>query len=141
MARSNGETVALAVVGLLVVDQVLTAVFPGRGNPGPDDLPGGLEDTEVPTLTANHLNALAQSLEQALMGGWTEDEDAIYAVFDQVGNRADVFALIGAYGTRCELLGTINCGTLPQALGYYLSRGELDHINAILEAKDIAFKF
>ena len=141
MPNSDAKAVVLAIVGVLIVDEVLSAVFPGRGNPGPDDLPGGLEDTELPTLTEDHLNALAQSLEQALMGGWTEDEGAIYAVFGQVGNRADVFALIGAYGTRCELLGTINCGTLPQALGYYLSRGELDHINDILIAKDIAFKF
>lgn len=137
MAKDETLNTVVLVGGLLlIVDQIADALFPGRTAPGPDDL-----DTTGATLSESQLNVMAQACEQALLGGWGEDEETLYAQFAQLNTIGDLFGLIKAYGERCALFGILWCGTLPATLGYYLDRDELDHINGILHDNGINFSF
>lgn len=122
----------------MLANKAIAAVFPGSNNPGTDDI--DLE-AETVTLTRNQLILLADQCEQALFGGLTEDEAALYRVMDQMRTNGDVVALVNVFGTRCQYFGAFNCGTLPQAIVYWLSPSEISHINDILIRKGITVGF
>ena len=92
---------------------------------------------EVPLLPSSQLTILANRLEQAAKGAGT-DEDAIYAVFNQMNNTADVYALIAAYGTRDgQDLPTMIRSELTDMWPYR----EISKVNQILTNKGISYQF
>lgn len=92
---------------------------------------------EVALLPSSQLTILANRLEQAAKGAGT-DEDAIYAVFNQMNNTADVYALIAAYGTRDgQDLPTMIRSELTDMWPYR----EISKLNQILTNKGIAYQF
>lgn len=92
---------------------------------------------EVSLLPSSQLTILANRLEQAAKGAGT-DEDAIYAVFNQMNNTADVYALIAAYGTRDgQDLPTMIRSELTDMWPYR----EISKVNQILTNKGISYQF
>lgn len=92
---------------------------------------------EVALLPSSQLTILANRLEQAAKGAGT-DEDAIYAVFNQMNNTADVYALIAAYGTRDgQDLPTMIRSELTDMWPYR----EISKVNQILTNKGISYQF
>jgi len=67
------------------------------------------------------------------------DEEAIYNVFEQLGNNTDLLQLIKAYGERMNFVMGIPLGyyTLPQILTSELSNSEKANIQNILDSKFI----
>lgn len=92
---------------------------------------------EVALLPSSQLTILANRLEQAAKGAGT-DEDAIYAVFNQMNNTADIYALIAAYGTRDgQDLPTMIRSELTDMWPYR----EISKVNQILTNKGISYQF
>lgn len=92
---------------------------------------------EVPTLSQSQFVLLCNQLEQAAKGVGT-DEQAIYNVFNQMGNTADVYKLISVYGTR-------DGKDLPTMIRSELSSvwpfNEISKLNKILANKGISYSF
>lgn len=82
----------------------------------------------------------ADTLETALAEGFTEDEDAVYAVFNNLKNISDVNKLIEAYGKRRIHFSTLY-STLPATIGSLFSNKEKKKLNAILATKGINYEF
>ena len=92
---------------------------------------------EVSNITSSQMTLLANRLENAAKGAGT-DEDAIYAVFNQMTNTADVYALIAAYGTRDgQDLPTMIRSELTDMWPYR----EISKVNQILTNKGISYQF
>ena len=92
---------------------------------------------EVSTIPRAQLTVMANKLFAAADGAGT-DEDAIYAVFNQLNNTADLYALISAYGTKN---GLDLPGMIRDELGNHWPTYERDKLNAILTNKGIAYQF
>jgi hypothetical protein len=82
----------------------------------------------------------ANTLDEALMQNSTEDEDAVYSVFNRMKNISDVAKLIEFFGTKRKLF-TTQYVTLPQAITVYFSKGEKQTLNKILAKKRIDYSF
>jgi hypothetical protein len=106
-----------------------------------------------PTLLSSNYKVLANTIKQACYGLGT-DEAAIYGVFNQMKNTADVLSLYSAFGIYeypCNAtefpietaLGKKVCGSgdLAELLSSELDSKELAKINSILSAKNINYKF
>lgn len=108
-----------------------------------------------PSYSDSQYEGYAQALVQAMNGCGT-DEDAIYSVFRDMQNKADVLKLIAVFGVRfyqpCWItqadayaIWLINDqsygGGISTWLSYDLSSGEIGNINTILSSKGIDFKF
>lgn len=92
---------------------------------------------ETATLSYANLQSMANKLFQAADGAGT-DEDAIFAVFNQLHNTADLYALISAYGTRN---GLDLPGMIRDELGDHFPTYERTKLNKILTNKGIAYQF
>lgn len=92
---------------------------------------------ETATISRAQLTVMANKLFAAADGAGT-DEDAIYAVFNQLRNTADLYALISAYGTKN---GLDLPGMIRDELGNHWPTYELDKLNKILTNKGIAYHF
>jgi len=76
------------------------------------------------------------------------DEGAIYRVFEQLSNEADVYKLIAVFGIG-KYIGCLDRGlfdpyvhkTLPEALTDDMSTSNVSYINEILSDKGIDFRF
>ena len=82
----------------------------------------------------------ANTLDVALMQDSTEDEQAVYNVFNKMKNISDVAKLIEFFGTKRKLFSTQYI-TLPQAITEYFSDGEKRTLNKILLKKRIDYTF
>ena len=82
----------------------------------------------------------ANTLDVALMQDSTEDEAAVYNVFNKMKNISDVAKLIEFFGTKRKLFSTQYI-TLPQAITVYFSKGEKQTLNNILAKKRIDYSF
>jgi len=83
---------------------------------------------------------MAEALEEALANGITEDEDAVYGVFEKVKNIGDVNKIIEHYGKR-RVTGSVGGKSLPQTITAVFSSGEKKKLNKILSGKGIAYEF
>jgi len=79
------------------------------------------------------------------MNGASTDEQAIYKVFANMNNKADVLGLIKAYGTRKINSGIYLVpdyeGSLGGALTNELSISEITALNMMLAKKGIGIRF
>lgn len=106
-----------------------------------------------PTLTNLQFENLSQSIVEAINGCGT-DEDAIFNVFRQLNNNADIRKLIAVFGVRyyrpCAATDPVSYsiwlandeafgGTLVTLLYYDLSDSDIGEINSILKGKGIDF--
>lgn len=92
---------------------------------------------EYPTLSSASYYAFSNQLYNAFrqhIFGWGTDEDAVYNVFSQMNNTADVYKLIQVYGTK-------DGKTLDVWIRSELSRPELRKLNTILSNKSISYQF
>lgn len=92
---------------------------------------------EYPSMGAASYYAYSNQLYNAFrqhIFGWGTDEDAIYNVFQQMKNTADVYRLIQVFGTK-------DGKTLDVWIRSELSRPELRKLNSILSNKGIAYQF
>lgn len=79
-------------------------------------------------------------LETALMSNSTEDEDAVYSVFEKMKNISDVSKLVDAFGTKRKMF-TTQYISLPQAIAEYFNPNEKKKLNNILSKKRIDYTF
>ena len=70
----------------------------------------------------------------------TEDEQAVYNVFNKMKNLSDVAKTIEFFGTKRKMFSTQYI-TLPQAITEYFSEGEKRTLNNILAKKRIDYSF
>lgn len=90
-------------------------------------------DTSQLTMTEAQYSSLADKLYIA-MKGWGTDNKAVYAVFESLNTRSDLMKLITVYGLR-------DGETLMEWLYGDLNQKEINHVNSILESKNINYKF
>jgi hypothetical protein len=108
-----------------------------------------------PSYSATQYQGFASKLVIAL-DGCGSDEEAVFGVFENMNNKADVLNLISAFGVRyyqpCAATSPIAYGrwvidsktyggNLSSWLSYDLTQSELKKINAILTTKGIDYKF
>lgn len=95
-------------------------------------------------LSPSQLSIFANSLQQAMSGAGT-DVSAIYKVFANMSNKADVLALIKAYGSRKINSGIYLVpdyeGSLGGALTNELSNSEVQALNMMLAKQGIGIRF
>lgn len=85
------------------------------------------------TLTTAQLNTICEKLYKAMEGLGT-DTEGVYAAFESASSRSDVLAIIGTFGVR-------DGESLEEWLYGDLSGSEIMHLNSILAAKNINYKF
>ena len=108
-----------------------------------------------PTYADSTFENFASQLVQAMNGCGT-DENAIYQVYRQLRNDADLLRLTQIFGVRyyqpCEWTSPVSYaiwqfndkaygGDLPTWLGYDLSSGEIENINSILAQAGISIRY
>lgn len=108
-----------------------------------------------PTLSLSQFENFSQTIVTAIDGCGT-DEDAIYNVFEQLNNDADIRQLIMTFGVRytqpCAATAPISYsiwlvndkafgGPLGAFLRYDLSDTEIGHVNSILRGRGINYQF
>jgi len=98
-----------------------------------------------PSFSDSQYSAWANQLFTA-MNGYTSDEAAVYRVFVNMKNNADVLKLIDAYGIRTLSSGNWNPapdfkGTLSGALSEEFDTKEIAALNDILAKRKITIKF
>lgn len=82
----------------------------------------------------------AKALNQALMLDSTEDEQAVYNVFNRFKNVSDLVKTIEFFGTSRKMF-TTQYVTLPEAITAYFSDSEKKKLNDILRKKGIDYSF
>lgn len=95
------------------------------------------ETGEYQSLSTSSYYMYANQLYNAFrpyMFGWGTDEDAIFNVFNQMNNTADVLQLIKTFGTK-------DGKTLDVWIRSELSHSEIRKLNSILSGKGISYAF
>jgi LPXTG-motif cell wall-anchored protein len=100
-----------------------------------------------PTISATQADTYAGELVAAFEGCGT-DEQAVYNVFSNLRNKADVLLLISVFGVR-SYAGCFDGPiwkenvdyNLGQAISSELSAGEISHLNGILAGNGIQYSF
>ena len=92
------------------------------------------ETGEWPTLSSSQIKNLVVRLKTAGPDKWGTDEDEIYAVFNEIGNGADLKKLNTEYGSY-------NGKDLRAMIRDELTSREIRRVNEILQGKNIAYQF
>lgn len=82
----------------------------------------------------------ANALKVALMQDSTEDEQAVYNIFNKFKNVSDLVKTIEFFGTDRKMFSTQYI-TLPMAITEYFSESEKQKLNNILRKKRIDYSF
>lgn len=85
------------------------------------------------TLTDSQINSFVAKLYKAMKGIGT-DEVAVYNVFSQIENLANLYALIAAFGIK-------DGETLSEWIYDDLNSNEISRVNEILASQNINYKF
>lgn len=139
---------ALVILGFLVVIIILMVIFWSkiknawqnfRLNRSQNTILNDYEDQtgETTSLTNASYYQYANQLYNAFrphMFGWGTDEDAVYNVFNNMTNTADVLKLVQTFGVK-------DGKTLQAWIRSELSSSELRKLNGILSAKGIQYSF
>lgn len=131
-----GVFIVLVIIVLVVFWNRIKAAFQSLVNKGANVTALNEHEAETgehPTLSTVTYTALANKLYQAFKGLGT-DEDAIYKVFNQLNNTADILKLVSVYGIK-------DGHDLDWWMRSELNRWELKKVNAILSNKSIAYQF
>jgi len=133
--------VSLAIIG----GGYLAYAIYKKLNPSEEDKAQNQLDKEAKelgkgTLQESEYKSLANSLYDAFMTAFGTDEDAIYGVFNKLGNDADIRRLIAAFGYRRAEWGFTDYD-LPYFIKDELDATEIRYVNQILSAKNIKYRF
>lgn len=90
-------------------------------------------DASQITLTDAQYNTLASKFYLAVKG-WGTDVDSVYAVFEALQSRSDLLKLFSVFGVKDDM-------TFVEWVYDDLSQKEIDHVNQILAANNINYKF
>lgn len=82
----------------------------------------------------------AKALDTALMKNSTEDEQAVYNIFNKFKNISDLVKTIEFFGTSRKMF-TTQYITLPEAITEYFNENEKAKLNLILKKKRIDYQF
>lgn len=82
----------------------------------------------------------ADVLDKSILRDATEDEDAVYSIFEDIKNDSDVAKLIEFFAHRREMFTTYKI-SLPQAISTKFSKSEKLKLNNILRHKKISYRF
>lgn len=102
-----------------------------------------------PTYPNSQYESWSNQLVQAFTGCGT-DVDAVYSIFKNIQNEADILKLISTYGIRpydkCMhwiylFGGGVQNLSLPGAMTSELSSSDIDNINNLLASKGIKYRF
>jgi hypothetical protein len=105
-----------------------------------DDLKDLRQKGIVQKASDTQITAWAEILHEAL-ASWGTDEEAVYSVFRNLNNEADLYKLIQLYGVREEGDWWYNPEkTLVARLNSDLSTSERSKVNNILATKGIKFR-
>ena len=92
-------------------------------------------DQDEVSIPVTQMNTLVSKLKTAFgKYGWGTDEDQVYAVFDAINNRSELFSLINAFGVHKDHI-------LSEWMAKELNASELEHVNGILASKGINYTF
>lgn len=127
----------LVALGFVLLDRV---VPPTDEPPGPGEGPVGDHEQQEPTLSFERMNQLADTIDQALIQDFVEDEWAAMNALWECRNNADVAGLIAVFGSR-SAGPLLNSFTLPGAINYYLDPADKLILNAGLRALGITYTF
>jgi hypothetical protein len=109
----------------------------------------------TPSYSLSQFENFSQTIVTAIDGCGT-DEDAIYSVFGQMNNEADIRQLVATFGVRytqpCAASSPISYtiwlandkafgGPLGVFLRFDLSDSEISHVNSILRTRGINYQF
>lgn len=134
-----GALAVLAAVAVLiaVAVKIRNAVRDAAANARLSNEANAEIDTAQRTISDTQLNTLVSKLKAAFysgLWGWTEDEAAIYAAFEQVNSRSDVLMLEREFGVY-------KGKTLKEHIATLLDEDEIDHINSIFASKSVNYRY
>ena len=95
---------------------------------------------QTPSYPDTAYVGFADKINSAGISGFGTDETAIYNVFQQMKNDADVLKLIAAFGNR-RIEFSLAWSGLSGWLRSELNAAEIDKVNGILASKGIAYRF
>lgn len=142
-------TGVVVIVGYLIYSSVSTRLKHAGDYKEQKDVKDDLKDLESqnikPSFTDSQYSTWASKLFSAF-DGYQSDESAVYNVFSNMKNNADVLKLINAYGVREISSGKLNPepnfkGTLSGAITAELDAEEVRALNLLLANKKIGIKF
>lgn len=138
-AKDNRFVIAGAVIFL--IDKMSEKTVYGEGSNAPvSSIPTDTDGEEI-TRPPQYFIHAADVLDEALLKNMTEDEAAVYGVFENMENDADIFALITAFGRREKYWTFGVTYSLPEAIRATMSAGEVKQINTILKKAGIKYRF
>jgi len=143
-------TLTVLVGGYFAIRGIKRAVQSIKNNSESRNVRGDLSDlnsnkTTKQTISDSQASGFASRVFVALNGNGT-DESAIYDVFTNVKNDADVLAIIKAFGTK-KLTNSLLWDTvvyeggLAGAIQDEFDSSEIEKLNSILAGKDIKYRF
>lgn len=91
------------------------------------------------TYDLSNYESMADKLEDA-MYGFTNDKDAVFAVFSKLRNKSDVLQLIVSFGER-RIIWTFGNANLNRWINNRFGSDDIAHINSILSRNNIAYEF
>jgi hypothetical protein len=147
----------IAVLGSLTVVAIGYAIYSGvkgrikqagdykEQNAVKDDIKDLAAQNIKPSFTDSQYAAWANQI-LAAFNGYQSDESAVYRIFVNMKNDADVLKLINAYGIREISSGTGNPqanfkGTLAGAIADEFDTDEVKELNVMLAKRGIKIKF
>jgi hypothetical protein len=143
-------TITVIVGGYFAVRGIKRGIQNIRDNNESRNVKGDLNDlnankTTKQTISDSQASGFASRIFVALNGNGT-DESAIYDVFNNVVNDADVLAIIKAFGNK-ELTNSllwetvVYKGGLSGAIQDEFDSAEIEKLNSILAGKNIKYRF
>lgn len=93
-----------------------------------------------PSYTDNQYMDWANILDNAILGGFTEDMNAVYSTFGKLKNISDLVKVNEFFATR-RMQRTMQNVTLGEAMHHYFNSFEIKTVNAILKKNKIAYSF
>jgi hypothetical protein len=96
-------------------------------------------DKKELTFEQTQFASMATKLETAMFG-YTDDENAVYAVFTKLRSRSDVLNLIKTFGER-RMIFNLGNANLNQWINTRLDTSEIAKVNDILSRNNIDYQF
>ncbi len=146
-----GGTAFVAIAGFTIYNNIKKGINRKRLNQLATDAGKDLQTLAQkgirPTITQTQAQTFAATLVSAFDDCGT-DEAAAYRVMGMLKNDADILLLIKVYGLR-EFKGCFSGShyfgseelSLPGAITYEMSNGEISKLNSILQKAGITYKF
>lgn len=144
MSETKDKSTFEIVVGVATIIAAIAFLVKIFGRSEADKSRDELYKSIKPNYTDFQYSDWADILETALKEGLSEDEDAVYAVFQRMRNISDLNKLIQAFGRRRTYFSVttgIKWTSLPEMIHEFFNSKEINHVNDILKSKGISYRF